>query len=149
MKDHQRVVFELQRDEDGYPPSDYERLWATPLPNGNYVIDNIPFFVMGISSEDEVSVRRDGEELFFKELVNPSGISTFRLVPSDPSMIAKVREDVKALGGLSEYNQHAGLIAVEIPADQSIDGFLNYIVDEQEQGRLDFQESALRHNFEQ
>ena len=149
MAKHQKIVFQLKRDEDGFPPSDYERLWATPLSNGNYVIDNIPFFVMGISSEDEVSVRQDGNELFFKELVEPSGISTFRLVPSDQSMIAKVREDVKALGGRSEYNQHVGLIAVEIPAEQSIDKFLNYIVDEQKQGRLDFQEGALRHDFEQ
>lgn len=148
MTRHERVDFKLQRDDNGFPPSDYERLWATPLPNGNYAIDNIPFFVMGISSEDEVSVRKDGEKLFFKELVKPSGISTFRLIPSDQSMIAKVREDVKSLGGRSEYNQHVGLIAVEIPAEQSIDEFLSYIVDEQEQGRLDFQEGALRHDYE-
>jgi len=41
---HVRITFKLQPDEDGYPPSDYERLWAVPLSNGRYQIDNIPFF---------------------------------------------------------------------------------------------------------
>ena len=145
MTEHRRISFRLEKDEDGYPPSDYERLWATPLPNGNYRIDNIPFFVMGISADDEVSVESEGEELFFKDLVKPSGISTFRVIPSDQSVSENVRADIMALGGKSEYNREVGVIAVEIPASSRIHPFLDYIVEEQEKGALDFEEGALRH----
>jgi hypothetical protein len=148
MTEHRRIAFRLERDEDGYPPSDYERLWAVPLPNGNYRIDNIPFFVMGISAEDEVSVESEGEELFFKELVKPSGISTFRVIPSDQSMSGKVRADIAALDGKSEFNQEVGVIAVEIPAASRIHPFMDYIVEEQEKGVLDFEEGALRHEMD-
>jgi len=148
MTEYRRISFRLEKDEDGYPPSDYERLWAVPLPGGNYRIDNIPFFVMGISAEDEVSVESEGEELFFKELVKPSGISTFRVIPSDPSMSGKVRADIAALDGKSEYNQEAGVIAVEIPASSRIHPFLGYLVEEQEKGMLDFEEGALRHEVD-
>lgn len=148
MIKHQKIVFQLDRDEDGYPPSDYERLWAIPLPNGNYLIDNIPFYVIGISVEDEVLTEVKDGELYFKELIKPSGISTFRLIPSDPSMSGKVRSDVKELGGMSEYSQELGLIAVEIPASISIQPFLDYIMEEQENGVLDFEEGALRHEVD-
>lgn len=145
MTDPRRIAFRLEQDEDGYPPSDYERLWAIPLPNGNYLIDNIPFFVMGVSAEDEVSVETKGEELFFKELIRPSRISTFRVIASDQSMSEKVRADIAALGGETEYNQDVGVIAVGIPASSQISPFLDYIVEEQEKGVLDFEEGALRH----
>lgn len=148
MTEHRRIAFRLQQDEDGYPPSGYERLWAVPLPNGNYRIDNIPFFVMGISAEDEVSVESEGEELFFKSLAKPSGISTFRVIPSDPSMSEKVRADIAALDGKSEHNQDIGVIAVEIPASSRIHPFLDYIVEGQEKGILDFEEGALRHEID-
>ncbi len=148
MTEHRRIAFRLDRDEDGYPPSDYERLWAVPLPNGNYRIDNIPFFIMGISAEDEVSVESEGEELFFKELVKPSGISTFRVIPFNHSMSEKVRADIAALGGKSEYNLEVGVVAVEMPASSPIRPFLDYIVEEQEKGVLDFEEGALRHEMD-
>lgn len=147
MTKYQRVTFRLERDEDGYPPSDYERLWATPLPSGNYLIDNIPFFVMGISTGDEVSAKQEGAELNFDKLVKPSGASTFRLVPTDLETTAKIRADIEALGCSSEYNQQVGLIAVEVPASSSIQPFLDYIVEKQEEGALDIEEGALRHEL--
>ncbi|WP_337244746.1 DUF4265 domain-containing protein [Luteimonas sp. gir] len=147
MTGHKKIVFRLERDEDGYPPSDYERLWATPLPSGNYLIDNIPFFVMGLSAGDEVSVKNEGDELFFDRLIKPSGASTFRIIPVDPSDSENLRDDIKALGCSSEYNQHVGLIAAEVPASRSIQPFLDYIVERQERGIIDVEEGALRHEL--
>ena len=147
MTSHQRIVFRLERDEDGYPPSDYERLWAKPLPGGHYLIDNIPFFVMGISTGDEVSVRAEDGELIFDRLIEPSGTSTFRLIPADPSVSEKLRADIKALGCGVECNQHLGLIAAEVPASIPIQPFLEYIVEGQERGIIDVEEGALRHEL--
>ena len=36
------ITFRLVHDADGYPPGDYEIMWARRLPDGTYEIDNIP-----------------------------------------------------------------------------------------------------------
>lgn len=147
MAEHQKIIFELEQDEDGYPPATKEGVWAMPLPNGHFVIDNIPFFASGVSAEDEVEVERVDGELRFNKVLKPSGISTFRLILSDPETNPIVRAELEALGCKSEYNQHIGLIAVEVPASTSIHPFLDYIVEAKEKGLLDFEEGALRHKL--
>lgn len=60
-----KVVFRLEQDEFGYPPTDTEIVWAYELPNGNYRVDNIPFYIRGVSSNDEISVERVDDAVFF------------------------------------------------------------------------------------
>jgi hypothetical protein len=55
---HARIAFELEQDEDGYPPVSAETLWATPTPEGFWRIDNIPFFVYGIAPFDIIEDAR-------------------------------------------------------------------------------------------
>ena len=76
MADQVKIEFRVEPDEDGYPPIGVERLWATPMPNGHYIVDNTPFYVSGISAEDEVSVVDVDGTLRFEALVRASGIST-------------------------------------------------------------------------
>ncbi|HDS0921950.1 TPA: DUF4265 domain-containing protein [Stenotrophomonas maltophilia] len=52
-----KVAFKLPRGHDGYPPVDWENLWAIPLSDGSYRVDNVPFYVNLISSGD-VLLRR-------------------------------------------------------------------------------------------
>ncbi len=54
-----KVVVALEKDEDDYPPADYENLWATPVEEGLFRIDNIPFFAKSIALGDIVSVASD------------------------------------------------------------------------------------------
>lgn len=37
-----KVAFKLPRGDDGYPPVDWENLWAIPLSDGSYRVDNVP-----------------------------------------------------------------------------------------------------------
>ena len=55
-----KIRFELQQGENGYPPDRWETVWANEVQPGVYAIDNIPFFVRGISSEDVVEAKDDG-----------------------------------------------------------------------------------------
>jgi hypothetical protein len=52
-----RVLFELEKEDEDYPPVNYERLWARRLEQGLFELDNIPFFVRDISAGDVVSAR--------------------------------------------------------------------------------------------
>src|SRR5437763_1836974 len=103
-KNYQKVRFELQQDEGGYPPDRWERLWAYEVEPGLYSVDNIPFFVKGVSSDDLISTElRDGE-LQFKNVVRPSKNSVFRVYVSDVSEVQSAREDFRGLGCESEQS---------------------------------------------
>lgn len=147
MSSSKQVTFELQGDGSGYPPDSYERVWALPLANGNLLVDNIPFYVMGISSGDEIEARELGGELFFRRLVRPSGNSTFRLLLTDPSKSTIIRQELAALGCESEFNQIVGVLAVEVPKNVSVASFLAYISHAQQNGDVDVEEGALRHQI--
>lgn len=141
----QKVLFHLERDEDGYPPFAVEGLWAVRQQNGTFVIDNIPFFARGIAPGDSVFVSVKGEEVWFDHLQAAAGTSVFRIRVKDESDLAKVREELLDLGLPSEVDRKLLLLAVEVPRSADIRPFLGYLVTNQEFGRLDFEEAALRH----
>jgi hypothetical protein len=147
MNPARKVVFHLTPDEDGYPPADSEGMWARPLSNGNLKIDNIPFYAIGISSDDEISADEVNGELRFKKLIRPSGNSTFRIMLTDPSRIEPTRAHLRKLGCQSEFNQIVGLLAVEVPENVDIHPFLAFIVDAKARDELDYEEAALRHSL--
>ncbi len=100
-----KIAFELQQDDDGYPPDRYETLWAVALEeSGLYRIDNIPLYVKGISSEDVVMAEPQEGRLQFVRLVRPSGNSVFRLYVADESDVQSARDSFRALGCESEQS---------------------------------------------
>lgn len=145
MTKQAKIEFELEQDEDGYPPLRYERLWATPRPDGLYSIDSIPFFVVGISADDVVEADDIDGALRFRKLVRASGNSTFRVVVSAASDLEKVRAAIIAHGARCECNLQMGMLALEIASTQEIRPLLEYLVDERAKGVLDMEEGALRH----
>jgi hypothetical protein len=145
--EHVKIVFDLPEEQEGYPPVGSEGLWALPLAEtGTFVVDNIPFYVRGISSGDVVRAARNEQgELVFRETVEHSGNSTFRLFVFEPDQVQAVRDHLRRLGCESELSNVPNLVAVEIPSTVLISGFLDYIVEMAEAGRLEYQEAALRH----
>jgi hypothetical protein len=75
-----KMTFFLEKDEDGYPPDDSETVWVEKLEGNRYRIDNIPFYIRGISPEDIVTSRVVDGNLIFDELISKSTISVFRIV---------------------------------------------------------------------
>lgn len=142
-----QVLFNLDQDDSGYPPTSLERLWVSPLEAGNFRVENIPFYVMGISAGDEIKVSEKDGELFFAELLKPSGNSTFRLFATDPKKIESIRDYLTKFGCVPELNQLVGVIAVEVPRNINIKPFIEYIVEAKERGDIDIEEGVLHHNI--
>jgi len=80
-----KVLFDLEQDEDGYPPAAAETLWAVRVGDRLFQIDNIPFFVRGIAVNDIVSATPEEGVFRYKEVVQPSGHGTIRLIVSEMS----------------------------------------------------------------
>jgi hypothetical protein len=147
MNQHVKISFKIEQDDSGYPPDSCERVWAKSLGNGNYEIDNIPFFVYGISAGDEVSALDVDGDMTFSKLELRSTNSTFRLIPKRGRDIQQIRNEISDFGCQTEFNTRLNLIAVEIPGDISIQPFISYIVAAKFRDELDYEEGALRHTL--
>jgi hypothetical protein len=78
-----KISFPLS-EEDQVGSLKSEGLWAVPLGDGRYRVQNIPFFLYGVSLEDIVSAEQVDGFLTFREVVSSSGHSTYRVFLRDP-----------------------------------------------------------------
>ncbi len=142
---HVRVSFKLEPDDTGYPPTEWERLWAIRQDDGSFLIDNAPFFVRGISLGDRVeAVDRDGE-LVFKRVSAFSKNTVIRIVVADPYDEEAVMKTLEELGCQGERCSAPRLIALVVPPDIPIEPILGYLDRQYETKRLDFEEAAVRY----
>ena len=79
-----------------------ESLWATPLGNDLYRIENVPFFAYGLNYLDVVLATADSDELKpeVRKVVTPSGHRTYRVM--FPNKIDREKQ-VELLETLEQY----------------------------------------------
>ncbi len=146
MKSSQRkILFKLEPDETGYPPCDWEGLWATARENGTYEIDNAPFYVRDIGLGDIVSVTEEDGELYFRQLLKASSNTTVRVFVRDASKVQEIRNDLGQIGCDSELSDSPRMFALVIPASTHLDQVLEYLDSKATAGEIDFEESAIRY----
>jgi hypothetical protein len=138
-----KVVFSLPEDA----PTSTESLWAKPLGDGLFELDNTPWYVRGFALGDIVRcVQVDGELPTVIELAEPSGNLTVRLfVPAGPEREMRKERIMNALrerGYIFEgMGENKGLIAVTIPRDIDTTEALKYL-DELEAEKKAYWESG-------
>ena len=141
-KNYQKVSFRLEKDEDGYPPADYEHLWAQEV-NSGLMLDNIPFFAYGVSWGDVVAVEPVNGLLMFTSVKEYSHHSTVRLLLRDPSEWEPVKEEIASLGCSGERSHLPRLVAVDIPPDVDIDAVRAYLSKGLSEERFEYEEGAV------
>ena len=142
---HVKIAFEMEQDEDGWPPATVETLWAIDLGNGQYKIKNIPFFAPLLSCDDIVSVERKYDDmLYFKEKIKNSNNSTIRIIFYDKESINSVYQQLQKFGcsieGGSDYKH---LTAVDIPGNVKFKEVTNYLTKQEKKEILAFEESCI------
>lgn len=138
-----KIVVKLERDEDGYPPADYEGLWALPVGDGLFRIDNVPFFARGIAWGDIVSATVEQQELRFIHVVRASGHSTLRLIIHDAKELPSVSWFLEQQGCAIERSHIPGLISVDVPPAASIDSLRKTLDEGEAQDRWGYEEACL------
>ena len=78
-----KVLFRVPEDDGG---ATVETLWAVPLGDDRYKLDNSPFYAYGVSWEDVVYAPADPQEQMptFKSVVERSGNRTVRVIFETP-----------------------------------------------------------------
>ena len=129
--------------EDGYPPEEWEGIWAVPFGVGHFKIDNIPFYAKNLSCDDVVEVEYQNNAYVFKRVIQRSENSTIRIILYDLADEEDVRSALSLMNCTIEGTGTAGLIAVNVPKAslKRVQLFLN---DAASREMLDFEEGALR-----
>ena len=74
-----KVVVPLEQDANGFPPFNAESLWVKRSAS-QFVIQNIPFYCVGIAFGDTVTAHAEHGELIFDEVVQQFGYSTVQII---------------------------------------------------------------------
>ena len=146
-----KIGFKLERDEDGYPPADWEWMWASRVSNFTFKIDNIPFFAKLIACGDIVAAEQTADGLIFKELIQPSGHSTLRVIihrgdQNDRQLqilVEKIRKILQEMGCSTELSHIPSLIAVDIPSELDYQSIAKFLMEKEDEGILGYEEACL------
>lgn len=99
------VRFRLGRDEDsrapveGWPPPvDSEGIWASPLGDDNYRIENVPWFAQGTAIGDVVSAVEHQGARWVMNGMRRSGHLTVRVAHPDPAAVLDAFADLGVRG---------------------------------------------------
>ena len=132
-----------------FPPppgeSSGETLWAKPLGDHLFQLDNTPWFARGCALDDVVRCEEAAGELpRFVEVVRPSGNRTLRVfVPEGPAR-EKTKKEVfdflKDRGYIFEgFGEGKGLIAITVPPAVDLSQLLGYLRGKEERGDLEWE----------
>jgi len=126
-----------------------ETVWAKVLneKSGFYQIDNIPFYIPNIASDDIVHAKFDKEEnyLVFQEPVEYSGNSLIRVLVREQTEINKLRDYFKNLDCTSERNGEK-YFAMEIPKNVNYTQIKKELEKLEANGKIEYAEAVLSGN---
>lgn len=138
----EKVAFRLTPDEDGFPPADWEHLWADSVGENQFRLDNTPFFAYGVSYGDIVSTVREGELNVFETVVRPGGHSTVRVILMDKESTDDLFARVSEMGCQVETSHIPGYLAVDVPPLPLEPGLRHYLDEGEAAGLWEYEVSA-------
>lgn len=143
-----KVRFNLSHDADGWPPVDSEGLWAEPLGDDRYRIDNTPWFVPNIAADDVVVALAGSDgELWATEKIHWSGRLTIRVIPFKAGSLHGDRQAVldafAPMGVSGEGVAQYGIVALDVPADADLGAVKRLLREGQADGRWDYDEGCV------
>jgi len=142
---YQKIWFKLKRDVDGYPPDDWETMWAQKISANQFQIDNVPFYVQGVSNQDIVEVTNQEKELHFYRVIQPSMNSVIRIIVYEDIDVIEVKNILRSMQCSIEVSHIERFLAVDIPPAASIQLIREYLDKGEQEERWSYEEGCIRH----
>lgn len=126
-----------------------ETMWASPLGEDRYRLQNVPFFAYGLSFDDVVNAREIGGQLFVQDVVERGGHSTYRVFLSQ-----KVKRDEGRFQeswrplleiGVTYEQANDRLLAIDVPDTTDIYRAYELLQRGEDAGVWDFEEAHCGH----
>jgi hypothetical protein len=142
-----KVSFPLDPQE--WEGIEAENMWAQPVENGKYRIQNIPFYAYGVSAEDIVNTTLIQGVLTFASVARRGGHSTYRILLSDgiylqEGTVMNLWGQMQALGCTYE-GANSKWLAVDVPPSAEIYKVYSLLEQGEEAGVWSFDEGHCGH----
>jgi hypothetical protein len=136
-----QIVFSLDADAGGI---ETERLWAMPLANGTFLLDNSPFHAYGVSYMDVVNVDSTLNGFEFASVASRGGHSTYLIRLPLGQSHAYFLEFWPRLGTLGCTYEGASdnprLYSIDVAPSASVQNVYRILENLEEAGICDFEE---------
>ena len=146
--DRVKVRFRFPPDED-WPPVQSEGLWAEPLGDNRFRIDNTPWFATNLAPEDVVEALADSDGvLWMTRTITHSGRLVVRVIPFDDGPLGgdlqAVLDTFASLGVSGEGAAPAyPLVALDIPPDSDLPAIVSKLRQGRADGSWDYDEGCV------
>jgi len=142
------VRFRLGHDEDGRapvddwpPPVDSEGLWASPMGEGRYRIENTPWFAQGLATHDIVEAVEYEGTRWVMQTARWSGHLTVRVAHGDPDAVLDAFADLQVRG--ESAAPAYPIAALDIPPEADLRAIIGRLRAGKSDGTWDYQESCV------
>lgn len=147
MFDFTKILFTLQVDEaEQWPPVGFESVWGIPRTTGAYMVDNVPYYIYGVSKADIISAHRDGDQWCADAVMERGGHSTLRVFADYGSDAwLEMIERLSGLGAVCGAFKGLSLFTVDVPETvdfQAIDAYLASVADGDD---VFYEDACLQH----
>jgi hypothetical protein len=134
-----KMRFDMSESQ-GYESS-AEWLWVKSLPDGSYVVDSIPFEMMGVSADDVVSGFTENGHLNFKGILKQSGNRTIR-IKFRAGQVEQIIEELGLKGVEFEGSQLGNhpLYAFNVPSSMEYTSLKAKMTAMEASGKIEFEE---------
>jgi uncharacterized protein DUF4265 len=144
-----KIGFPMMRDHDNWPPYEKEWVWASPLGDDLFQLDNSPWYVRGVSWKDIVRAELDADGCWnFIEVVTASRHSTIRVFAMEATE-AEMQELLSKLNRLGcTYEGESGLksmIAIDIPPESDYSPIVALLKEGESAEKWGYEEGCLYH----
>lgn len=151
--DHGRLVkisFPLP-EEDRAHGVEAENLWAEPLPEGRYRIENTPFYAYGVSFQDIVVAEDHNGKLVYRGVEFRAGHSSYRILLQNPDgyedQSFKVAWAPLAALGCTYEVAKSRWLAIDVPALTDVFAVYALLEEGEQSGIWTFEEGHCGHSL--
>ena len=122
-----------------------EEIWVKNNGDNRYIVDNIPLFAPNLSYDDIISVEKDGNILYFDELIEASDNSTLQIIffSRNTKIEMDLLKELEMLGCQWEGLKNGQYYAINIPKNINYMGVENILKKYVDKKILDYKESCL------
>ena len=142
-----KVIFELEIEEDGFPPIGTESLNAVRISEDSARLDNTPFFAGSVALGDVARCAKTSRPGIYRyeELLIAGGSKAISVIILDQDCKESISRFLDAHGCFHEYGDFGRFRMFAVEVDSSTDyGPISKYLDEQEKnGRISYAELCI------
>ena len=153
-EDHRSIRGSLAKIAVNLSPSDWhshalETLWAEPLGEDRYRVQNVPFYAYDLSFDDTVIARPIGGQTIIQQVIERAGHSTYRIflsrgITTADDAFATYWTPLEAIGVTYEQANDR-LLSIDVPAETNIFRAYELLQAAEKAGVWDFEEAHCGH----